>query len=507
MMNDLEDFDLDVSIGAASEAAEADRDDPIARLPRLIRLGLVTTGGRKLIRERVAAEIMELAPEIKPKIEAWLSKPGDAPMNALVKRLDLMSVQNDQPVLKALANGVLMISLTPFARHRNGHARVALALKLAYDGLPFDLDLEIRSEAAKLLIGWSMVAGGAFTATRYSHAIDMCPSLARAAFDDMSNLIFKESKARAEQIASKGPASGGLAKIAGSQSSPNIPPGHVLVCSPPIGHKAAGLITGIAHVVGQPVPLVRTPDLAQVRRELTMEFPHLVATIDRLLSELVGREFVHFKPMVLVGPPGAGKSRLVRRLAETLHVGAWRTAASTADGGALGGTDRRWSNTQPCHPLLAIAAARHANPVIMVDEIEKAPTRSDYGRLWDVLLSMLEPETSKRFLDPSMQVECDLSMVSFVATANSIEPLPSALRDRMRILTTPEPSQSDLDALLPTILREVASERGVDAVWIPPFSGDERRLIAENWAGGSLRRLRRIVDIMLKSKDQSGTRH
>lgn len=507
MMNDLEDFDLDVSIGAASEAAEADRDDPIARLPRLIRLGLVTTGGRKLIRERVAAEIMELAPEIKPKIEAWLSKPGDAPMNALVKRLDLMSVQNDQPVLKALANGVLMISLTPFARHRNGHARVALALKLAYDGLPFDLDLEIRSEAAKLLIGWSMVAAGAFTATRYSHAIDMCPSLARAAFDDMSNLIFKESKARAEQIASKGPASGGLAKIAGSQSSPNIPPGHVLVCSPPIGHKAAGLITGIAHVVGQPVPLVRTPDLAQVRCELTTEFPHLVATIDRLLSELVGREFVHFKPLVLVGPPGSGKSRMVRRLAETLRVGTWRTAASTADGGALGGTDRRWSNTQPCHPVLAIAAARHANPIIMVDEIEKAPTRSDYGRIWDILLSMLEPETSKRFLDPSMQVECDLSNVSFIGTANSLDPLPAPLRDRMRAVLAPEPSATHLDALLPVVMKDVARERGIDPVWVGRLDGTELALIAEHWHGGSLRQLRRLVETVMISREVERTTH
>lgn len=506
-MNDLEDFDLDVSIGSANDAAEADRDDPIANLPRLIRLGLGTTGGRKLVRERVAAEIMELAPEIKPKIEAWLSKPGDAPMNPLVKRLDLMSVQNDQPVLKALANGVLMISLTPFTRHRNGHARVALALKLAYDGLPFDLDLEIRSEAAKLLIGWSMVAGGAYTATRYSHAIDMCPSLARSAFEDMTNLIFKDAKEKAEQIASKGPAAGGLAKIAGSKSLRMIPAGHLLVCSQPTGHKAAGLITGIAHIVGQPVPLVSTPDLAQVRRELTGEFPHLVPTIDRLLSELVGREFVSFKPLVLVGPPGAGKSRLVRRLAEALRIGVWRTAASTADGGALGGTDRRWSSTQPCHPLLAIAASRHANPIVMLDEIEKAPTRSDFGRLWDVLLSMLEPETAKRFLDPSLQVECDLSMVSFVATANSLGPLPAPLRDRMRAIPVPEPSASDLDTLLPIVKNDVARERGIDPVWVEPLDGTELALIAEHWHGGSLRQLRRIVETVMIAREVDRTRH
>ena len=83
----------------------------------------------------------------------------------------------------------------------------------------------------------------------------------------------------------------------------------------------------------------------------------------------------------------------------------------------------------------------------MVDEIDKAPVRNDHGRLWDVLLTMLEPETSKRFLDPSLQVECDLSHVSFVGTANSLDPLPAPLRDRMRAISVPEPTAEDLDAL------------------------------------------------------------
>ncbi len=103
---------------------------------------------------------------------------------------------------------------------------------------------------------------------------------------------------------------------------------------------------------------------------------------------------------------------------------------------------------------------------------------------------MLESETSRRFLDPSLQVECDLSAVSFVATANSLDPLPAPLRDRMRAISVPEPTAEDLDALLPLVVNDVARERGMAAAWVEPLDGVERGLIADNWPGGSLRQLR-----------------
>lgn len=505
-MSDLEDFELDVTIGAAVDAAETE-GNPVYELPRLLRLGLECIGRGKRIRERVAADVMEIVPAAEPKIEAWLSKPGDRPFQALVKWLDREAVLGDQPVLKALADAILLLSVSPFTRHRDAQARVALGLRLAYDKLPFDLDVDVRSQAAKLVIGWAMVAAGAFTTTRETHAIDACSTQASAVFEDLTSMMFQDAKAEAEKSIDREKERTGLGKLSGAKPSRVIPPGHVLVCPQPSGNKVGSLTSGLTHIVGQPVALVKTPDLAQVRRDLTAEFPHLTATIDRLLADLVGREFVHFQPLVLVGPPGAGKSRLVRKLAESLRLNVWRTTAATSDGGGLGGTDRRWSNTQACHPILAIAAARHANPVVMVDEIDKAPIRNDHGRLWDVLLTMLEPETSRRFLDPSLQVECDLSHVSFIGTANSLDPLPAPLRDRMRAISVPEPTADDFDALLPLVVNDVARERGMAAAWVEPLDGTARELIAENWPGGSLRQLRRLVETVMSAREVGRTMH
>ncbi|KIZ46781.1 MULTISPECIES: hypothetical protein [Rhodopseudomonas] len=62
--------------------------------------------------------------------------------------------------------------------------------------------------------------------------------------------------------------------------------------------------------------------------------------------------------------------------------------------------------------FLAIAQGRIANPTVLIDEIEKAPTQSAYGRLWDALLGFLEPETAERYRDPALQAPLDLSMAA-----------------------------------------------------------------------------------------------
>jgi ATP-dependent Lon protease len=167
----------------------------------------------------------------------------------------------------------------------------------------------------------------------------------------------------------------------------------------------------------------------------------------------------------------------------------------------FGGTDRRWSSAEPCHPFLAVAQGKIANPLVLIDEIEKAATRSDYGRLWDSLLGFLEPETNARYPDPALQTNLDLSQVSYIATANSVDPLPSPIRDRFRVVAFPKPSADDLDALLPAVIADLARERGLDESWVTPLDGIERAAAAQHWSGGSVRRLRRIVEAILRERD------
>jgi hypothetical protein len=212
--------------------------------------------------------------------------------------------------------------------------------------------------------------------------------------------------------------------------------------------KLRDILGPLKSAINVALPLVEVPPLHQVRKALMFEFPYAVDVIDFALADLIGRTTIRLRPLLLVGDPGGGKSRFARRLGEVLGLSVWREDASRADGAVFAGTDRRWYSAEPCHPFLAIAAARIANPLLLIDELEKAGTRSDYGRLWDCLLGFFESETSARYPDPALQTNLDLSQISYVATANSLYPLPSPIRDRMRIITFPKPSANDLDALL-----------------------------------------------------------
>ncbi len=127
--------------------------------------------------------------------------------------------------------------------------------------------------------------------------------------------------------------------------------------------------------------------------------------------------------------------------------------------------------------------------------------------MWDCLLGFLEPETNARYPDPALQTNLDLSHVSYVATCNSIEPLPSPIRDRFRLVHFPNASARDLDALLPAIIADLARERGLDRMWVPPLNGWEREAVRFCWRGGSFRRLRNIIDIILQERDLNASRN
>ena len=73
-------------------------------------------------------------------------------------------------------------------------------------------------------------------------------------------------------------------------------------------------------------------------------------------------------------------------------------------------------------------------------------------------LGFLEPETNCRYPDPALQVALDLSQVSYIATANSLDPLPSPLRDRFRVITFPKPSAKHLDGLLPAVIADLVGD-------------------------------------------------
>jgi ATP-dependent Lon protease len=180
--------------------------------------------------------------------------------------------------------------------------------------------------------------------------------------------------------------------------------------------------------------------------------------------------------------------------------------AGVADA-SFGGTNRQWNSGRASVPLQAIRRAMVANPLIVLDEIEKAGTRSDNGRLVDSLIPYLEQETARQIFDPYLECAVDLSAVSYAATANSLSGIPQPLLDRFRVLEIPVPGREHLPAIVRTMTQDVRAERGGDPAWIPDLDEEEIQLIAEQWDGGSMRRLRRMIEVVLSGREILAARH
>ena len=252
---------------------------------------------------------------------------------------------------------------------------------------------------------------------------------------------------------------------------------------------------------GAKLPLVARGDLAAHRTSLVGRWPYAEEIIDVLLGDLATSEAVRFRPTLLVGQPGCGKTSLARQIAETIGLPVTVVNLGGAADSSLAGTSAQWHSAREAVPLQLIKTDKIANPLIVWDEVEKASADRRNGSAFDAILPMLERSQATRFRDPALEVDCDLSMVSHFATANSLDGVPAPLRDRMRILQMHEPTWQHLPSLVEDIVWDLMTERGLDVRWIQPLAEDELDLVRQAWPGGSIRQLQRIVQTLVDGRE------
>jgi hypothetical protein len=297
---------------------------------------------------------------------------------------------------------------------------------------------------------------------------------------------------------------------------PNVKPvadvatGPGLVVFPLVGNAAFianDRLDKIKPLVGKKIPLLIKPNLNSVEDALVREFPYASGVIKTILCDLASRGYVMIRPTILTGPPGCGKSTFAIRLAELLKVPCEMYGCAGINDSSFGGTARRWNTGEPAMPVSLIVNSGSANPMVILDEIEKAGQSRQNGNLLDSLLPMLEPRTAMRFHDLYFQAPVDLSGVIFIGTSNEPSLLPKPLRDRFRILQFPVPQTGDLPALVPGLLAGIAKARGLDLRWIQRLSGAEMDALAGTWSGGSIRSLQRLLEGILAVRENHFEMH
>jgi ATP-dependent Lon protease len=238
--------------------------------------------------------------------------------------------------------------------------------------------------------------------------------------------------------------------------------------------------------------------------ELEARWPHAVGVIRRIAGDLDRAKPVRLKPTLLVGRPGTGKTSLLLAIAERFKMPNIVYPCGSSGDNTFGGTPSRWASAGASVPLELIRQSELANPLIILDEVEKCGM-SRAGSLVAALLPFLEKHTSERYHESCVDQPADLSMVNYLATANSLEGLPAPLRDRFRIIEMPAPGPQHIGVLAKAIVAEIATARGQTGL-MPELAPDELEVVGRAWSSGSIRALGGAVEIAVDHREQWTTR-
>ncbi len=183
-----------------------------------------------------------------------------------------------------------------------------------------------------------------------------------------------------------------------------------------------------------------TPDdvnIPRARELLDAEHEGLADVKERIIEflgvgALTGR--VAGSILLLVGPPGVGKTSIGRSIADALGRKFYRfSVGGMRDEAEIKGHRRTYIGAMPGKFMQALREVQSANPVIMLDEIDKIGSAYQ-GDPASALLEVLDPEQNANFLDHYLDVRFDLSRVLFVCTANQLDSIPRPLLDRMEVI-------------------------------------------------------------------------
>jgi ATP-dependent Lon protease len=223
------------------------------------------------------------------------------------------------------------------------------------------------------------------------------------------------------------------------------------------------------------------------------ELPNFGDVLDDVKKQIAlcatSNDPLELQPLLLLGDPGIGKTHFARRLAALLATGyGFMSMSSMTAGWILSGSSSQWKNAKPGKVFDTFLHGQYANPLLCIDEIDKAGGDTQYDPL-GALYALLEHDTARAFIDEFVELPIDASSVLWIATANDAGRIPEPILNRMNVYEIDAPDREGSIRIARSLYSEIRNSRD----WGRDFPEEPASNVLDKLAPLTPREMRRAL--------------